>query len=195
MTKESAAVCGRESVQGFGCSGDQVFQSLRRRLTQMRFDFGKGQLDGIEVWTVRWQVAKRDALGSEQGFDALNFVRGQIVQNERVSGLQAGNEYLLEINQEDFGIHGPIHQKGGDDLFLTQRRQKSGTLPMAMRYRAQATFTARTATVQASQLGVEAGFINKDQPRCVPSRLLTPPKSARPFNVGPVLLGGARRFF
>jgi hypothetical protein len=25
--------------------------------------------------------------------------------------------------------------------------------------------------------------------------LLAPPKSARPFNVGPVLLGGARRFF
>lgn len=102
---------------------------------------------------------------------------------------------MLEIDQEDFGIHGPIHQKRGGDLFLTQRRQKSGTLPMAVRDRAQATFAAGRATVQAGQLGVEAGFINKDQPRSVPGRLLAPPKRARPFNVGPVLLGGARRFF
>lgn len=161
----------------------------------MRFDFGKSRFNGIEVWTVRWQVAKRDAPGSEQGFDALNFVRGQIVQNERVPGLQAGNEDLLQIDQEDLGIHGPIHQKWGGDLFLTQRRQKGGTLPMAVRYRAQATFAAGTATVQAGQLGVEAGFINKDQPRCIPGRLLALPQSACPFNVRPVLLGGARRFF
>jgi hypothetical protein len=161
----------------------------------MSFDFGKGQFDGIEVWAVRWQVAKLNAFGPEQGFNALNFVGGQIVQNERVSGLQAGNEYLLEIDQKDFGVHGPIHQKRGGDLFLTQRRQKGGALPMAVRYRAQATFAAGATTIQAGQLGVEAGLINKDQPRCVPSRLLAPPKSARPFNVGPVLLGGARRFF
>jgi len=87
VTKESAAICGRESVQGFGDCGDQVFPGSRRRLTQMRFDFGKGQLDGIEIGAVRWQVAKLDALGSEQRFDALNLVRGQIVQNERVSSL------------------------------------------------------------------------------------------------------------
>ena len=160
-----------------------------------RFDFGKGWFDGIEVGAVRWQIAKLDALGSEQGFNALNFVRGQIVQNERIPGLQAGNEYLLKIDQEDLGIHRPIHQKWGGDLLLTQRRQKGGTLPMAVRYCAQAAFAAGTATVQAGKLGVEAGFINKHQTRRVPSRLLAPPKSACPLNVGPVLLGGARRFF
>lgn len=102
---------------------------------------------------------------------------------------------MLEIDQEDLGIHGAVHQKGSGDLFLAQRRQKGGTLPMPVRYRAEATFTAGTATVQTGQLGVEASFINKDQPCCIPSRLLAPPKRARPFNVGAVLLGGARRFF
>ena len=161
----------------------------------MRFEFGKGQFDRIEVRAVRRQVAKLDAPGLEQSRDALNLVRGEIVQNQRVSGLQAGKEHLLEIDQEDLGVHRAIDQKRGGDLFLTQRGQKGGTLPMAVRYRAHASFTVGTAAVQAGQLGVEAGFINKDQPRCVPTGLLSPPQGARPFNVGPVLLGGARRFF
>ena len=161
----------------------------------MRFEFGKGQFDGIEVRAVRGQVAKRDALGLEQRRNALNFVGGQIVQNQCVSRLQAGQEHLLEIDQEDLGVDRAIDQKRGGDLFLTQRRQKGGTLPMTMGYRAHASFTAGTATIPAGQLGIEAGFVNKDQTRCVPSRLLAPPKGACAFNVGPVLLGGARRFF
>ena len=195
MTKESTAVCGREGVQGIGEGCDQVFQGARRLPTQMRFEFGKGQFDGIEIRTVRRQVAKLDALGLERRRNALNFVRGEIVQDQRVSGLQTGNEHLLEVDQEDFGVHRAIDQKRGGDLFLTERRQKGGTLPTTVRYGAHASFTAGTATVQASQLGVEAGFINKDQTRCVPIGLLAPPKGARTFNVGAVLLGGARRFF
>lgn len=195
MAKESAAVCNREGVQGIGDGGDQVFQGSCRRPSQMRFKFGKGQFDGIEIRAVRRKVAKLDVLGLQKRRHALNFVRGQIVQNQRVSGLKAGNEHLLEIDQEDLTIHRAIDQKRGSDLFLTQRRQKGRALPMAVRYRAHASFTAGAATVQAGQLGVKASFVNKDQTRCIPIRLLPPPKGACTLNVGPVLLGGARRFF
>lgn len=78
---------------------------------------------------------------------------------------------------------------------MPERRQKGGTLPMTVRQRADAAFPAGAATTQAGQFGVEAGFINKNQARCVPIGLLAPPKGARAFNVGAVLLGGARRFF
>lgn len=105
-----------------GNGGDQVFQGSCCRAPQMRFEFGKGQFDGIEVRAVGRQVAKLDVLGLEKRRNALNFVGGQIVQNQRVSRLQAGNEHLLEIDPEDLGVHRAINQERGGDLFLTQRR-------------------------------------------------------------------------
>lgn len=65
MTEESAAICVREGVQGIGNGGEQVFQGSRRLPAQMRFEFCKGQFDGVEVGAVRRQVAKRDTLGLE----------------------------------------------------------------------------------------------------------------------------------
>jgi hypothetical protein len=55
--------------------------------------------------------------------------------------------------------------------------------------------THRTATIVASHLGVQAGFINKHQSADIPVRLLPSPKSSSGFNIRPILLGSARRFF
>jgi hypothetical protein len=102
---------------------------------------------------------------------------------------------LLEINREDLGIDRSVHQKRGFHLFVAQGHNEGRTLPMTVRYRAQTALAAGTAAIQPGQLGVQAGFINKDQPADVPTALLAAPQRPRPFNVGPVLLGGARRFF
>jgi hypothetical protein len=47
----------------------------------------------------------------------------------------------------------------------------------------------------AGHLGVQAGFINKHQLADIPAGLLPSPKPPGDFNIRPVLLGGARRFF
>jgi hypothetical protein len=109
--------------------------------------------------------------------------------------MQARPEHLLEINREDLGIDRSVHQKRGFQLFVTQGRNEGRALPMTVGHRTQTAFAAGAAAIQPGQLGVQAGFINKDQPADVPTALLAPPERPRPFNVGPVLLGGARRFF
>jgi len=130
-----------------GNGGEELFQVSRRFAPQMCFEFCKGQFDGIEVRTVRWQVAKLNSLGLEQRRHPVNFVRGEIIQDQRVSGLQGGQEHFLEVSQEDFGVHRAVNQKRSGDLFLAQRCQKSGTLPMTVRYGAHTPFTAGTPTV------------------------------------------------
>jgi hypothetical protein len=47
----------------------------------------------------------------------------------------------------------------------------------------------------AGHLGVQAGFIDKYQLADIPVGLLTAPKLPGGFDVRPILLGGARRFF
>ena len=80
MTKESGAMLGCEGVQRTGQGRLEFVHVTSRRLAQMRFEFGKGQFDRIEVGAVRWQVAQFDALGLKQRLNALDLVRAQIVQ-------------------------------------------------------------------------------------------------------------------
>ena len=78
---------------------------------------------------------------------------------------------------------------------MAQGRNEGGALPVAMRDGAETTLADRTATMVAGHLGVQTGFINKHQPADIPARLLSAPQSPGGFNVRPILLGGARRFF
>jgi hypothetical protein len=125
----------------------------------------------------------------------LNLVRGQIVQNERIALMQARREHLLEINRENLCIDRSVHQKRCFNLFVAQGRNEGGTLPMTVWKGAQTTFASGTAAIQTGQLGVQPRFINKDQTADIPAALLAAPKRPRPFNVGSILLGGARRSF
>ena len=92
-------------------------------------------------------------------------------------------------------IDWPVHQKWRFNLFVAQGRNEGRTLPVTVGHRTQTTLAAGAAAIQTGQLGVQASFIDKDQPADIPMALLTPPMHSRPFNVGPILLGGARRFF
>jgi hypothetical protein len=53
----------------------------------------------------------------------------------------------------------------------------------------------RAATMVAGHLGIQAGLINKHQSADIPAGLLLSPMPPGGFNVRPILLGGARRFF
>ena len=66
---------------------------------------------------------------------------------------------------------------------------------MAVRDGAGATLAHAAAPIAAGHFGVQARFINKHQLADIPLRLVLAPEPAGGFNVRPILLGGARRFF
>ncbi len=161
----------------------------------MRFEFGESLFNGIEVGTVRRQVADANPSSREQPTDILNFMGGEVVEDERVALAQLWTEHLLQINRENLGIDGAFDQKGRFDAFMAQGRNESGTLPVTVRDGAETTLAHQAATMVAGHLGVQTGFINKHQPADIPAGLLPAPKPPGGFNVRPILLGGARRFF
>lgn len=134
----------------------------------MCLELGERWLDGIEVGTIGWQVAQFDAAGSKNLFDGLHLVRGQIIQDQHIARMQARQQHLLEIHQENLGIDRPVHQKGSDDLFVTQGSQKRRTVPVTVWNRAQAAFTPGASTIDAGQLGVQARLVDEDQTSDVP---------------------------
>jgi len=161
----------------------------------MRLEFGKCQFNGIEVGAVRREVADANPSSREQPTDVLDFMGGEVVEDERVTLAQLWTEHLLQINRENLGIDRAFDQKGRFDAFMAQGRNKSGTLPVAVRDGAETTLAHQAATMVAGHLGVQAGFINKHQLADIPAGLLRSPKPPGGFNVRPILLGGARRFF
>ena len=66
---------------------------------------------------------------------------------------------------------------------------------MAVRDGTDTTLAQQAATTVAGHLGVQTGFIDKDQTANIPVGLLPAPKPPGGFNIRPILLGGARRFF
>lgn len=185
----------REGVKGHSQGAMKIVQGAGRRLTQMSFEFGKCQFNGIEVGTVRRQVADANPSIRKQPADGLDFVGGEVVEDERVALTQLWTEHLLKINRENLGIDGTFDQKGRFDAFMAQGCNEGGALPVAVRDGADTTLTYRTATMVAGHLGVQARFINKHQLADIPVGLLPSPNLPGGFNVRPILLGGARRFF
>ena len=161
----------------------------------MRFEFGERLFNGIEVGAVRRQVADANPSSREQPTDILDFMGGEVVEDQRVTLAQLWTEHLLQINRENLGIDRAFDQKGRFDAFMAQGRNESGTLPVTVRDGTQTPLAHQAASMVAGQLGVQAGLINKHQLADIPAGLLPSPKTPGGFNVRPILLGGARRFF
>lgn len=125
----------------------------------------------------------------------MDFVGGEVVEDERVARAQLRTEHLRKIGRENLGIDGAFDQKRSFDAFVAQGRNEGGALPVTVRDGAETTLTQRAATMMAGHLGIQAGFINKHQLADIPAGLLPSPKPPGSFNVRAILLGGARRFF
>jgi hypothetical protein len=185
----------RERVKGYcqGCM--KILQSAGSRLPQMRLEFGERQLNGIEIGAVRGQVAQTNPPSRKQPADIMDLVGGEIVKDERVTLAQLRTEHLFQISRENLGIDSAFDQKGRFDAFLAQGRNEGRALPVAVGNGADTTLAHRAATMVAGHGGVQAGFINKHQLTDIPAGLLPAPLPPGGFNVRPILLGGARRFF
>jgi len=154
MTKEAPAVFRRERVK-CGCQGRmKVFQGSGRRLAQMGFEFGESQFNGIEIGAVGRQVTNAHSVSREPSANILAFVRGEVVQNQRIAFTQLRTKPLLQIHRENLGIDGTFNPKWGFEAFLAQGGNQSGSLPVTVWNGPRATLTYRTAPVTASHRGV-----------------------------------------
>jgi len=144
----------REGVEGRRQGGMKILQGSGRRLAQMRFEFGKSQFNRIEIRAVRRQVTDPHAASPEQPADVLDFVGGEVVEDERVPLAQLRTEHPFQINREHLGIDGAFNQKGSFDAFMAQRRKEGGTLPVTVGNDARASLADQTTPVTAGHRGV-----------------------------------------
>ena len=125
----------------------------------------------------------------------VDFVRGEIVGDDEIAGLQGGHEDLLDVGQEAAAVHGPVEHAGGRQAGDPKAGDERTGLPVAERDVIGHAPPAGAAPIAPEQIGRDAGFIQKDQAGRVKRRRGRRPLRAGGCDVWPVLFGGAYRFF
>src|SRR6266446_342812 len=85
--------------------------------------------------------------------------------------------------------------QGSTEPVLTQRRDEGGRVPVTVRHPRPAALSKAGPAVEACHLGVQARFIEEDESLSFPAFLRSAPPSTSHSQIGPVLFGGAQRFF
>ena len=195
MTKEVQAVGCGEGVQSCGGGADQASPSAPGGLAQVGLEFGEGHFDGVQIGTVGGQVVELRAPGGDGIGHSGYFVRGEVVTDDDVAFEQFGREHFVQVGQEHGSVHWPVEEQWCAEPVAAQRGDEGGALPVSVRLGAQAAGAALRAPVKAGHFGVQARFVEEDEPGCGPLRLLLAPVRPGGLQFRPVLLGGAQGFF
>src|SRR5450631_3936673 len=129
MTKKALAMIRLERTESLDQGGLKLIEGAGRGPAQMGLEFGEGQLDGIEIGTVRRQVAHLGPTGGDQLPDARHLMGGEVVEDDDVAGTQFGTENVLEVSGENLGIDRPLDEERRGDSFPAQGGNKSRALP------------------------------------------------------------------
>lgn len=195
MTHEVGAFLRSEEANGCRDQLDDVVEGAWARGAEQRFQFRKGQLDGIEVRTVRRQKPDEGARAFDGGQRLRVFVDGEVIEDHHVAWSERGHEHLLDVGQERRLVDRAIEHGGGVEAVPAQRRDHRVRLPVpAGRVIAepQATWAA---PVPSEQIRGDARLVEKNVVSRIAQRLDILPATPRRGDVSAPLFGSVYRFF
>lgn len=195
MPHEIEAFARRKEVQRDRDKLDDLVEGARSRGAQKRFQFGKGELDRIEVRAIGRQEAQTRPDPFNRCLHLRLFVHRQIVEDDDVTGAQCRDEHLLDVGQEGGIVDRTIEDSGRRQPLDPQRGHHRVRLPMPVGRVIAETQSAGTPAIAAQQIGGDAGFIDEDVPaRIVQAEGVLPLPPAR-GDVSATLFVGEYRFF
>ena len=83
-------------------------------------------------------------------------MRAEIVEDHDVARLEGGREELFDIGVEAFAVDRPVDQAGRFDAIVTQGRQESRGLPVAMRNLVDQPFALPRPAAQTGLIGLRS---------------------------------------
>ena len=140
---------------------------------------------------MRWlRARRRDRLA-----DPPHLVTAEIVENRDVSRPQDGYQALVHIGPKHLPVHGPVRDHRRDQLPLPQCPHESGSLPVTLGDRSDATLPPRCAPVTPCHVRCSPRFINKYEPIEIKQERVVTPRAACLPHVVALLLAGVQGFF
>ena len=91
----------------------------RARGAQERFQFGKRELNRIEIGTVRREEPQGRTHVFDRGPDFRLLMDREVVENDDIAWSQAGHQDLFDVREETRAIDGPIEDGRGAETLET----------------------------------------------------------------------------
>jgi hypothetical protein len=122
-------------------------------------------------------------------------VAAEIVDDDDITGLEHGDEDLLDIGSEALAIDRPVDDAGRVDAIMAECGQEGERSPAAMGRLGDQPLASGRAAVGARHVGLGPGLIDEDEPPRIKAALILLPLRPSPGDVGAILLAGVQAFF
>jgi len=162
---------------------------------QVGFEFAEGILDGIEVWRILRQIAKRRSCGCDRLSYARHFVSCKVVHHDYIVSLESWDEALFDIGKKHFSGHRSVDHHRGHHFVVPQRSHKRDGLPVPMRHAINQPHATWCATVEPHHVRADCRLVEKYQPGGIKQALLSNPAPARQRHVRAMLFRRPQAFF
>jgi len=172
-----------------------VIEGARSGRAEKRLQFGEGQFNRIEVWTVRRQESQPSPRRFNRRTHFGLFVGGEIVEHDHIARLQGRDQNLLDVGAKRDGVHGAVEHGRRGHLGGPKGRDDRVRFPMAARRVVADPRAPGASSIAAQQVGGHAGFIHEHVLAGIVNRLRVSPLPAGGGHVRPTLFVGVYRFF
>ena len=120
---------------------------------------------------------------------------GEIVQDDNIAVLKDGDQAFADPCVEGYTIDGAVYHPRGDDLIVSKACNEGKCFPVAKRRFGVQGLTPWRPSPCAGHVGLDACFIDKDEPCSIYFMLMGFPLRSAACHFRAVLLAGHQRFF
>lgn len=172
-----------------------LFDATAHGFAHGMLDFGEGFLNRVKVRTIGRQEEQPCPGGADRSPDGLALVAAEVIDHDNIAWAEGLGELGFDISMESLGVDGAINHPRRFDAIVAQGRQECHGPPVAIRRVPDETGTAQPPAAQGRHVGLDPGFIDKNQPPAVNPALILSPLFSAARDLGPLLLGCHQRFF
>ena len=135
------------------------------------------------------------ATGSDQLFQSGDLVSGEVVHEQNITGLESGEDTLLDIAIKQRAINSARQNQRGRDPRPTDHGQGRRLRSGGLRRRVHHALIGCRSPIQARQAEIDAGFIQKFEAFHIQLRNFFLKQAPFPFHARCVSLAGMERLF
>jgi len=159
------------------------------------FQFGEGELDGIEVGTVGREEPKVSARLRDRHRHLGLLVDGEIVEHDDIAGPQRRDQDLFDVGEETRTINRPIEDRRRAETVEAQRDDHRVGLPVTAGRVIGEPRAPAAPTVAAQEVGGDTALVEKDVLPDIAEGLPFTPAAPFSGNGRAPLFVGVYRFF
>ena len=159
------------------------------------FELCEDLFDRVEIGAIGRQEDQMGAGGSDRGAHRLTLVASEVVHHNDIAFGQCRDQYLLDIDQEAFGVDRAIKHPRRCDPIVAQRSQERHGLPVAERDFGPQPLAFGRPSTQRRHVGLGPRLVDEHQSGGINLVLVGLPSRPLAGDVGPILLAGQHGFF